>query len=151
MSLFETITQEIKKAMLAREKGRLEALRSVKAAFMMAKTEKGASHILSEEEELKIIQKMVKQRLDSAAIYKEQGRDDLYQMEMEEYRVIEAFMPAQLTEAELRAYLGKLVSDMGADSMQQMGSVMGRATSELSGRADGKMISTIVRQLLSSS
>lgn len=137
--------------MLAREKGRLEALRSVKAAFMMAKTEKGASHILSEEEELKIIQKMVKQRLDSAAIYKEQGRDDLYQMEMEEYRVIEAFMPAQLTEAELLTYLGKLVSDMGADSMQQMGSVMGRATSELSGRADGKMISTIVRQLLSSS
>jgi hypothetical protein len=148
MSLFETINQELITAMLAKQKNRLEPLRAVKAAFLLARTEKGADYVLSESEELKIIQKLVKQRKDSADIYKEQNRDDLYQKEMDEYAVISEFMPAQMDEAEVRVFLEGLIKEMGADSMQQMGQVMGRATKELSGKADGKMISGIVRELL---
>jgi uncharacterized protein YqeY len=148
MSLFETINQEIKKSMLAREKDRLEALRSVKAAFMLAKTEKGADYVLGDAEEQKIIQKLVKQRQDSADIYKQQKREDLYSKEMFEHSVISAFMTEQMSESEIRSFLEGLITEMGADSMQQMGPVMGRATKELSGKADGKLISTIVRELL---
>lgn len=135
--------------MLSREKDKLEALRSIKAAFIVARTEKGADHTLSESDELKIIQKLVKQRRDSADIYKEQKREDLYEKEMFEYEVINAFMPKQMDEAEIRTYITALIGEMGASSMQQMGPVMGRATKELSGKADGKIISGIVRELLS--
>lgn len=148
MELTKTINDEIKKAMLAKDKDRLEALRAVKTAFTLAKTEKAAGSELSDQEEVKIVQKLVKQRKDSAAIYKEQGREDLYQKEMLEHDVIAAFMPAQMAEEEVRAYLEKLVEELGATSMQQMGAVMGRATSELSGKADGKLISSVVRELL---
>ena len=149
MELTRTINDEIKKAMLAREKDRLEALRAVKTAFTLAMSSKGAGAELTDEEELKIIQKLVKQRKDSADIYKEQGREDLFQKEMLEHDVIAAFMPAQMDEQEIRSFLEKLIGEMGATSMQQMGPVMGRATKELAGKADGKLISTIVRQLLS--
>ena len=149
MSLFETINEELKTAMRNKQKDRLEAIRAIKTAFLLARTEKGASHELSEAEELKIIQKLVKQRQDSADIYKEQGREDLYEKEMTEKAVISEFMPEQMDETALRAHLSRIISEMGADSMQQMGPVMGRATKELAGKADGKMISQIVRELLS--
>ncbi len=149
MSLFETINEELKTAMRAREKERLEALRAIKTAFLMARSEKGASHELSEQDELKILKKLVKQRQDSAEIYQQQGREDLYNKEIAESKVIAEFLPEQMSEAEIRTYLQQLISEMGADSMQQMGPVMGRATKELSGKADGKMISSIVRELLS--
>jgi len=148
-ALFETINEELKKAMRAREKDRLEALRAIKTAFLLARSEKGASHEISEADEQKIIQKLVKQRQDSAEIYKQQGRDDLYNKEMGEITVISEFMPEQMSEEEVRKYLEKLIGEMGAVSMQQMGPVMGRATKELSGKADGKTISSIVRELLS--
>ena len=149
MSLFETINEELKTAMRNKQKDRLEAIKAIKTAFLLARTEKGASHELSEAEELKIIQKLVKQRQDSADIYKEQGREDLYEKEMTEKAVISEFMPEQMDETALRAHLSRIISEMGADSMQQMGPVMGRATKELAGKADGKMISQIVRELLS--
>jgi uncharacterized protein YqeY len=148
MSLFETINSEIKNAMLARQKDRLEPLRAIKAAFLNARAEHGADYVLTEEEELKIIQKLVKQRKDSADIYKEQNRDDLYQKEMMDFEVISEFMPAQMGEAEIRSYLQALIKEMGATSMQQMGMVMGRASKELAGKADGKMISGLVKELL---
>lgn len=148
MSLTETINQEIKKAMLAREKDKLEALRSVKTAFTLARTEKSGEHELSEDEEIKIIQKLVKQRKDSADIYKEQGRDELYEKEIMEMNVIKVFMPAQMEEAEVRQYLEGLIRELGAASMKDMGRVMGTASKALAGKADGKLISTIVRELL---
>lgn len=149
MSLFDTINEELKTAMRSRDKERLEALRAIKTAFLLARSEKGASHTLSEADELKIIAKLVKQRQDAADIYKEQGRDDLYEKEMAEKEVIGAFMPEQMDEDELRKRIAALIEEMGADSMQQMGPVMGRATKELAGKADGKMISQVVRELLS--
>lgn len=149
MSLTETINQEIKKAMLAREKDKLEALRAVKTAFTLARTEKSAGEELTADEELKIIQKLVKQRKDSADIYKEQDRTDLYDKEILEMEVIKVFMPAQMDEAELRAYLENLIKELGASSMQDMGKVMGAASRALAGKADGKAISAIVRELLS--
>ena len=148
MSLTDTINQEIRSAMLAKAKDRLEALRAVKAAFMLASTEKAVGEGLNEAEELKIIQKLVKQRKDSAEIYKEQNRDDLYEKEVMEQKVIAEFMPAQMEEAEIRTFVENLIKEMGATSMQQMGAVMGRASKELSGKADGKVISGIVRELL---
>jgi uncharacterized protein YqeY len=150
MSLFETINEELKSAMRSRDKTRLEALRAIKTAFLMARSEKGASHTLSEADELKIIQKLVKQRQDSADIYKEQGRDELYEKEMAEKQVISGFMPEQMAEGELREKIAALIDEMDAESMQQMGPVMGRATKELAGKADGKAISKIVKELLSS-
>ena len=135
--------------MLAREKDKLEALRSIKAAFLIGRSEKSADHVLTEAEELKIIQKLVKQRQDSADIYRQQGRDDLYKKEMFEFEIINQYMPAQMTEEEVRKFLKELITKLGASSIQQMGQVMGQATKELSGKADGKMISGIVRELLS--
>lgn len=149
MSLFDTINEELKTAMRSRDKIRLEALRAIKTAFLLARSEKGASHTLSEEDEIKIIQKLAKQRQDAADIYNEQGRQELYEKEMAEKEVISAFMPSQMDEEELREKLAALIEEMGAESMQQMGPVMGRATKELAGKADGKMISQIVRELLS--
>lgn len=149
MSLTETINEQIKQAMLAKDRERVEPLRAIKTAFVMAVSDKGAGSKLEEAEELRIIQKLLKQRQDSAAIYKEQGRDDLYDKEMSEAAVISEFMPEMMDEEDLRRYLADLIKSMGAESMQQMGQVMGRATKELAGKADGKAISQIVRELLS--
>lgn len=134
--------------MLAREKGKLEALRSVKTAFTLARTEKSGGVELSTEEEIKIIHKLVKQRKDSADIYMEQGREDLYEKEVMEMDVIKVYMPAQMDEAEIRTYLQNLIKELGAESMKDMGRVMGTASKALAGKADGKIISTVVRVLL---
>jgi uncharacterized protein YqeY len=150
MSLFEKVSEDLKAAMLAREKDKLEALRAIKTAFIHARTEKGASGKLSGEAELQIIRKLIKQRKDSADIYKSQGRTDLYDKEIMEIKVIEQYLPAQLGEAELTNLLKEMVKKLNASSLKDMGRVMGTATKELAGKADNKTISEIVRKILGS-
>ena len=149
MNLFEKISEDLKAAMLARDKNKLEPLRAVKTAFLNAKSEIGVSAILSEQDELKIIQKLVKQRKDSAEIYKSQNRNDLYEKEISEAQVIEQYLPKQLGQEELKTKLKEIITKLGANSPKDMGKVMGVATKELAGQADGKSISTMVRILLS--
>jgi uncharacterized protein YqeY len=134
--------------MLAREKDKLEALRAIKTAFIHARTEKGASGKLSGEAEIQIIQRLIKQRKDSADIYKSQGRTDLYDKEIMEIKVIEQYLPAQLDETELTDKLKEIVKRLNASSLKDMGRVMGTATKELAGKADNKAISDIVRKIL---
>lgn len=148
MSLFEKINEDIKSAMLAREKDRLETLRSIKSAFLLAKTEKGGNHELTEDAELKIIAKLLKQRKDSAVIYKEQKRDDLYQKEMIEAAVLEEYLPAPMTEEELVKVLKEIISQVGAKSAAEIGKVMGVASKQLAGKADGKIIAAKAKELL---
>jgi uncharacterized protein YqeY len=150
MSLFEKVSEDLKAAMLAREKDKLEALRAIKTAFIHARTEKGASGKLSGEAELQIIRKLIKQRKDSADIYKSQGRNDLYDKEIMEIKVIEQYLPAQLDKAELTNLLKEMVKKLNASSLKDMGRVMGTATKELAGKADNKTISEIVRKILGS-
>jgi uncharacterized protein len=149
MSFAEKIDNDIKKTMLAREKEKLEALRAVKTAFVLARTDKGAGSVLTEAEELKILQKLVKQRKESAEIYIAQNRKDLYDKEMLEATVIEAYLPAQMNETEIKKIVQKIISETGAQGIKDMGKVMGLATKELAGKADGKFISGIVKELLS--
>jgi uncharacterized protein YqeY len=149
MSLFETVSEDIKKAMLAREKDKLDALRSVKAAFLLARTEAGAGGELTPDAELKIIQKLVKQRKESAEIYSAQHRQDLADKELLEASVIEQYLPAQLSEAELESILKGVIERVGATQPAHMGKVMGVAAKELAGKADGKIIAEKVKQLLS--
>jgi uncharacterized protein YqeY len=148
MNISNQINEDLKNAMRAKDKITLEALRAAKTAFTLAKTQ-GGSKELSETDELKIIQKLVKQRNDSAVIYKEQSRDDLYQKEVAEAKVLEQYLPAKMSTDELTEYLTKLVEKLGVSGPQDMGKVMGIATKELAGKADGKEISGIVRNLLS--
>lgn len=149
MSFAEKINNDIKKTMLAREKEKLEALRAVKTAFVLARTDKGAGSVLTEAEELKILQKLVKQRKESAEIYKTQNRKDLYDKEMLEATVIEAYLPVQMDETEIKKIVQKIMTETGAQGIKDMGKVMGIATKELAGKADGKFISGIVKELLS--
>jgi uncharacterized protein YqeY len=149
MSLFEKVSEDLQAAMLAREKDKLEALRAIKTAFIHARTEKGASGKLSGEAELQIIRRLIKQRKDSADIYKSQGRTDLYDKEIMEIKVIEQYLPAQLDETELTNLLKEMVKRLNASSLKDMGRVMGTATKELAGKADNKTISEIVRKILS--
>ena len=148
MSYYEKISDDLKKAMLAREKVKLEALRAVKTAFMLAKSERSADYILTEAEEIKILQKLVKQRKDSAAIYKEQNRPELFDKEVLEADVIEKYLPAMMSEQELERYISGIILQSGAKDIKDMGKVMGIATKELAGKADGKVISEMVRRLL---
>ncbi|WP_373720516.1 GatB/YqeY domain-containing protein [Bacteroides heparinolyticus] len=148
MNLFDTISDEIKKAMLARDKVRLEALRGVKKEFLEAKTAKGASDELSDEAATAILQKMVKQRKDSAEIYTTQGRADLAKDELAQLEVIQQFLPAQLSAEELEAVIKNIISETGAASMKDMGKVMGVATRQLAGKAEGRAISETVKKLL---
>jgi uncharacterized protein YqeY len=148
MSLQTQIDQDIKQAMLAKQAEKLRALRSVKAALLLAKTEKGASEEISEEAEIKVLQKLVKQRRESADIYQSQNRPDLYQIEKEELDVIESYLPKQMERDEIETYLKDLISRVGASSVKDMGKVMGAANKELAGKADGKTISEVVKQLL---
>lgn len=150
MSILDRINEDIKKAMLAKEKEKLEALRAVKAAFLLAKTEAGASEELAYEKELQIIQKLIKQRRDSAEIYKQQNRMDLYEPEEFQAEIISQYLPAQLSEEELRLEISKIIQETGASSIRDMGKVMGIANSKLVGKADSKSISGIVKQLLTS-
>jgi uncharacterized protein YqeY len=148
MNLFDIVSEDIKKAMLAREKDKLEALRAVKTAFLLARTEAGANGELAPEAELKIVQKLVKQRRESAEIYRQQSRQDLADKELSEALVIEQYLPAQMSGAELEASLKAIIEKLGAKAPSDMGKVMGVATKELSGKADGRAISAMVKQLL---
>jgi uncharacterized protein YqeY len=147
MSLFDQINKDIKAAMLAKEKEKLEALRAVKSAFMLAKTEKGNEE-LSPEKEIAIIQKLVKQRNDTAQVYNENNRPELAEKEKKEAGFISVYLPKQLSETEIKAELEKIIADTGASSMKDMGKVMGIATKTMAGKADGKLISTLVKQML---
>ena len=148
MSLFETVNNDIKKAMLARDHARLEALRGVKKEFLEAKTAKGADGELSDDVATKILAKMVKQRKESAAIYAGQNRDDLAQNELAEVAVIEEYLPKPLTDEELTAAVKQIIEQVGATSMKEMGKVMGVASKQLAGKAEGGAISAKVKQLL---
>ncbi len=148
MSLFEKVNEDIKTAMLAKEREKLEALRGIKAAFLIAKTEKGASDVLSPETEIKVLQKIVKQRKESAEIYNAQNRKDLADKELFEASVIEQYLPKQMGADELKVILKGVIEKVGAKSPTDMGKVMGVASKELAGKADGRMISEIVKNLL---
>jgi hypothetical protein len=150
MSLFEQINEDIKDAMRAKAKAKLEPLRSVKAAFLNAKTEKGVVGELDADAELKVIQKLIKQRKDAATLYKDNGRMDLYEKEMFEAEVIEAYLPAQLSDEELTSAVKDIVVKVGAAGPQDMGKVMGMASKELSSKAEGRAIAAKVKEVLSS-
>ena len=148
MDLFETVNADIKSAMLAREKVRLEALRGIKKEFLEAKTAPGAGGELSDEAALKILVKMAKQRRESAEIYNSQNRPDLADSELAELAVIEQYLPKPLTPDQLTDELTRIIAQVGATSPADMGKVMGVASKALSGRADGRAISAEVRRLL---
>ena len=149
MSLQTKVMEALKEAMKAKDTVALESLRAIKSAILLAKTEAGASEELSEADELKLLQKLVKQRKDSAALYTQQGRNDLAEPELAQMAVIEKFLPAQLSEAEVEEALKGIIAQVGATSPKDMGKVMGAATKQLAGKADGKLISELVKKLLS--
>ncbi len=149
MDLFDRINADIKAAMLARDKVRLEALRGIKKEFLEAKTAKGADGTLTDEAATRVLVKMAKQRRESAAIYTEQSRPELAEAELAEAAVIEEYLPRQLTDEELTAELRKIIAEVGATSAKEMGRVMGVASKALAGRADGRAISAKVKELLS--
>ena len=148
MNLFDKVSGDIKTAMLARDKVRLAALRGIKKEFLEAKTAKGGDGELSDDAALKILAKMVKQRKESASIYTEQNREDLAGEELAQAAIIEEYLPKQLSEEELTAALKEIIARVGATSAKEMGKVMGTATKELAGKAEGKAISAKVRELL---
>lgn len=148
MNLFDQISEDIKKAMLAREKVRLEALRGIKKEFLEAKTAKGAGGELNDDTAMKILIKMVKQRKESAAIYTENNRPELAESELAEAAVIEEYLPKQLSQEELEAEVKAIIAETGATSAKEMGSVMKVASKRLAGRADGRKISETVKALL---
>jgi len=149
MSLEQKVMAELKTAMLAKNEGALRGLRAIKAAIIIAKTAEGAGGELKEEDETKLLQKLIKQRKDSLEIYQQQQRADLAQKEVEEIAVIERFLPKQMSAEELKAALTKIIAETGAASPADMGKVMGVATKQLAGQADGKTISATVKELLS--
>jgi uncharacterized protein YqeY len=148
MSLEQKIMADLKTAMLAKDEAALRSLRAIKAAILLAKTSEGASGELKEEDETKLLQKLVKQRKDSLEIFQQQNRADLAKKEEEEIAVIEKFLPAQLSPEEIKAELSKIIASVGASSPADMGKVMGVATKQLAGKADGKTISALVKELL---
>ncbi len=149
MNLFDKVSEDIKNAMLAKDKLRLEALRGVKKEFLEAKTAKGGDGELTDEAATKIIQKMVKQRKDSATIYSEQNRPELAEKEVAEVAILEAYLPKQMTPEELDAEIKSIITEVGASSPQDMGKVMGVASKKLAGKAEGRLISETVKRLLS--
>lgn len=148
MSLQTKVMDALKEAMKAKDTIALESLRAIKSAILLAKTEAGAAAELVEEEELKLLQKLVKQRKDSAALYAQQGRNDLAEPELAQVAVIEKFLPKQLSEAEVTEAVKAIIAEVGATSAKDMGKVMGVATKQLAGKTDGKVISAIVKSLL---
>lgn len=148
MALFDQINSDIKDAMKARDKETLEALRGIKKVMIEAKTSKGAGAELSDDEALKIISKLAKQGSDSANIYKEQGREDLYEQEMKQVAVYEKYLPEKMSDEDLEAAVKAIIDEVGATSMKDMGKVMGIASKKLAGQADGKDISVKVKALL---
>lgn len=149
MSLEDKIIQDIKNAMLAKEKEKLEALRAVKAAILLEKTNKGSSGAgLSEQTEIQILKKLVKQRKESATIYTDKGRDELAQTELFQAEIIESYLPEQLSEAEVESIINKVIEETGATSLKDMGKVMGLATKQLAGKADNSMVAAMVKKIL---
>lgn len=148
MNLEQKIMTELKAAMLAKDEAALRSLRAIKAAILLAKTSEGSNGELKEEDEIKLLQKMAKQRKDSLEIFQQQNRSDLAKKEEEELAVIEKFLPKQLSAEEIKAAVEKIIAETGAGSPADMGKVMGVATKQLAGKADGKMISTMVKELL---
>jgi uncharacterized protein YqeY len=149
MSLELKITTALKEAMKSKNKMALTALRAVKSAILLHKTQKSSVGEFSNEDEMKILQKLVKQRKDSAAIYTSEGRNDLADPELKEAELIQQFLPKALSEAEVKEVVKSIIDEIGAEGMKDMGKVMGLSTKKLMGKADGKMISTIVREFLS--
>ncbi len=149
MSLEQKIMAELKTAMLAKDEKTTRSLRAVKAAIILAKTSEGANGELKEEDEIKLLQKLVKQRKDSLEIFQQQNRADLVQKEQDEITVIEKFLPKQLSTDELKVIVAGIIADTGASSAADMGKVMGVATKQLAGKADGKSISAVVKEMLS--
>ena len=148
MSLEQNIMAEMKDAMKSKNEGVLRGLRAIKAEIIKAKTEPGAGGEIDEATEQKFLQKKMKQRKDSLEIFEKQGREDLAVKEREEMAVIEKFLPKQLTEAEIKEAVARLITEIGATSAADLGKVMGAASKQLAGKADGKTISTIVKELL---
>ena len=148
MNLEQKIMADLKAAMLAKDEAALRSLRAIKAAILLAKTAEGAGGELKEEEETKLLQKMGKQRKDSLEIFQQQNRPELARKEEEEIAVIEKFLPKQLSAEEIKAALTKIIAETGASSPADMGKVMGAATKQLAGKADGKTISALVKELL---
>ncbi len=148
MNLEQQIMAQMKEAMKSKDEATLRGLRAIKAEIIKAKTEPGAGGEVSAEKEISLLQKMMKQRKDSLEIYQQQSRADLAQKEQEEIAVIEKFLPKQLTEEELRTEIQSIISETGSSSPADMGKVMGAATKKLAGRADGKTISAVVKELL---
>lgn len=148
MNLYDTISADIKSAMLAKDRVKLDALRAVKKVFIEAKTAKGSDGELTDENAIKIITKLVKQRRESAEIFITNARPELAEPALAEVVILETYLPKQMTEEELEAALKEIISTLGATSPQQMGQVMGAATKQLAGKADGKAISTKVKELL---
>jgi len=148
MALFDIVSNDIKSAMLAKDKIRLEALRGIKKEFLEAKTARGANGDLSDETAVKILQKMVKQRKDSATIYQEQNRPELAEKELAESAVIEEYLPKQMSPEELEKAVKEIIVQVGATSAKDMGKVMGVATKQLAGKTEGRLISEAVKRLL---
>lgn len=148
MNLKQKIEADIKEAMLAKDKDKLRALRAIKSLILLAETEKGAKEEISHEDEIKLLTKAAKQRRESAEVYAAQGRKDLEEIELSELKVIEVYLPKQLSEEELHEKLKEIVARTGAAGPQDMGKVMGVANKELAGQAEGKVISFIVKSLL---
>lgn len=148
MALEEQIMAEMKDAMKAKNEGVLRSLRAIKAEIIKAKTDPGAGGSIDEATEQKFLQKMMKQRRDSLEIFEKQGREDLAAKEKEEMAVIEKFLPKQMSEAEIKDAVAKIITETGASSAADMGKVMGAASKQLAGKADGKTISNIVKELL---
>lgn len=148
MSLEQKVMEQMKEAMRAKDEAALRTLRAIKAAILIEKTSEGAKDVLTEADELKLLQKMAKQRRDSLEIYNQQNRPDLAQKEQEELNILERFLPKQLSAEELEAELKEIIAQVGASSAADMGKVMGAATKQLAGKAEGKAISEAVKKLL---
>ncbi len=150
MSLELTINEQLKKAMLAKDEKGLRGLRAIKSAILLAKTAEGGAAGLSEEAEIKMLQKLVKQRKDSIEVFETQGREDLAVKEREEVEVIEQFLPKQMSNEEIKLAVAEVIKESGLSGMSALGQVMGLATKKLAGKADGKAISAVVKELLGS-
>jgi uncharacterized protein YqeY len=150
MGILSNLTEEIKSAMRAKDSLKLESLRAIKSAVLLAQTAKGGGAELSDEEAIKILQRLVKQRKESASIFRDQGRSDLATPEEAQAEVIASFLPEQLSEEEVAKVVSEIIVKTGAEGMKDMGKVMGMASQELSGKAEGKLIANLVKQQLSS-
>ena len=149
MDLEQKVMASLKEAMLAKNEAALRGLRAIKSAILLAKTSEGGNKELTGEQEIQMLQKLIKQRKDSLAIFEQQGRADLAQKEIDEIAVIEKFLPQQLSSDELKALIQKIISETGASGIKDMGKVMGMATKQLAGKADNKAVSEVVKGLLS--